>query len=128
MYSLSLIFFVCHFYFRYTTPRKDTAPLPPQRKIIEERMVTREMTTPPVQGAPPTGPREQKQRITHEELTVEEMRKQGGAPVPYSAPPPMNEYRYEEEMLPPPDEYHFEEKRTEMVSVPPDSMDSRKSE
>lgn len=112
--------------YRYTTPRKDTAPLPPQRKIIEERMVTREMTTPPVQGAPPTGPREQKQRITHEELTVEEMRKQGGAPVPYSAPPPMNEYRYEEEMLPPPDEYHFEEKRTEMVLVPPDSMDSRK--
>ena len=48
--------------------------------------------------------------------------------MPYSAPPPMNEYRYEEEMLPPPDEYHFEEKRTEMVPVPPDSMDSRKSE
>lgn len=92
-------------------------------------MVTKETTTTPVQGAPPTGPREQKQRITHEELTVEEFRQQVGTPAgAYSTPPPKNEYRYEEEMLPPPDEYHFEEKRTEMVAVPPESVDSRKSE
>ena len=104
------------------------APTPPQRKIIEERTVTKEMHT-PAQGAPPTGPREPKQRITQEELTIEEVRKQGGTPAgAYSRPPPKNEYRYEEEMLPPPDEYHFEEKRTEMVAVPPDPMDSRKSE
>ena len=121
----------CHFfvYFpRYTTPRKEIAPTPPQRKIIEERTVTREMT-PPVEAAPSSGPREPKQRITQEELTIEEVRKQEGAPAgAYSRPPPSNEYRYQEEMLPPPDEYHFEEKRTEMVAVPPEAMDSRKSE
>lgn len=91
-------------------------------------MVTREMT-PPVQAAPPSVPLEPKQRITQEELTIEELRKQGGTPAgAYSRPTPKNEYRYEEEMLPPPDEYHFEEKRTEMVAVPPEAMDSRKSE
>ncbi|KAL9978718.1 hypothetical protein ACROYT_G016268 [Oculina patagonica] len=112
--------------YRYTTPRKEMAPTPPQRKIIEERMVTKEMHT-PAQSAPPTGPREPKQHMTQEELTIEEVRKQVGTPGgAYSRPPPKNEYRYEEEMLPPPDEYHFEEKRTEMVAVPPDSMDSRK--
>lgn len=83
----------------------------------------------PAQAAPPTGPREPKQHITQEELTIEEVRKQVGTPgMAYSRPPPKNEYRYEEEMLPPPDEYHFEEKKTEMVAMPPDSMDSRKSE
>ena len=118
----------CAYFTRYTTPRKEIPPTPPQRKIIEERMVTREMT-PPVQAAPPSVPREPKQRVTQEELTIEEVRKQGGTPAgAYSRPPPKNEYRYEEEMLPPPDEYHFEEKRTEMVAVPPDAMDTRKSE
>ena len=122
-YNLSFVYFP-----RYTTPRKEVAPTPPQRKIIEERMVTREMI-PPVQAAPPSGPREPKQRITQEELTIEEVRKLEGTPaVAYSRPPPSNEYRYQEEMLPPPDEYHFEEKRTEMVAVPPEAMDSRKSE
>ena len=119
--------FPCIFH-RYTTPRKEVAPTPPQRKIIEERMVTREKT-PPVQATPPSVPQEPKQRVTQEELTIEEVRKQGGTPAgAYSRPPPKNEYRYEEEMLPPPDEYHFEEKRTEMVAVPPDAMDSRKGE
>lgn len=102
--------------FSYTTPRKDPAPTPPQRKIIEERTVTKE-STPPVQEAPP------KQRVTQEEVTVEEIRRQD-----YSRPPLKNEYRYREEMLPAPDEYHFEEKKTEMVATAPDSMDSRKSE
>lgn len=100
--------------YRYTTPRKDPAPTPPQRKIIEERLVTKE-STPPVQEAPP------KQRVTQEEVTVEEIRKQD-----YSRPPLKNEYHYREEMLPAPDEYHFEEKKTEMAATAPDSMDSRK--
>ena len=68
-------------------------------------------------------PLEPKERITHEELTVEEVRRQ-----PYSRSPPKNEYRYQEEMLPPPDEYHFEEKRTDMMATVPESMDNRKSE
>ena len=68
-------------------------------------------------------PAEPKQRITQEELTVEEVRRQD-----YSTPPPTNEYQYHEELLPPPDEYHFEEKTTEMPAPAPDAMDSRKSE
>jgi len=106
--------------FRYTTPRKEAAPTPPQRKITEERMVMKE-TPLPAQETPPMRPLEPKQRITQEELTIE--RREA-----YSRPPATNEYRYQEEMLPPPDEHHFEEKRTEMVSTAPDSMDSRKSE
>ena len=85
-------------------------------------MVMKE-TPPPVQGAPPMRPAEPKQRITQEELTVEEVRRQD-----YSTPPPANEYQYHEEMLPPPDEYHFEEKRTEISAPAPEAMDSRKSE
>ena len=85
--------------------------------------------TPPVQAAPPSVPREPKQHTKLEEMTIEEARKQGETPAgAFSRPPPKNEYRYEEEMLPPPDEYHFEEKRTEMVAVPPNAMDNRKSE
>ena len=79
-------------------------------------------TPPPAQEAPPMRPMEPKQRITQEELTIEEVRRQ-----PYSKPPLKNEYRYQEEMLPSPDEYHFEEKRTDMLATAPDSMDSKKS-
>ncbi|XP_073234690.1 uncharacterized protein [Porites lutea] len=106
--------------YRYTTSRKEPAPAPPQRKIIEERMVMKE-TPPPAEEAPPLRPLEPKQRITQEELTIEEVRRQ-----PYSVPPPKNEYHYHEEVLPPPDEYHFEEKRTDLLSSAPDSMDTRK--
>ena len=106
---------------RYTTSRKEPAPTPPQRKIIEERMVMKE-TPPPAEEASPLRHLEPKQRITQEELTIEEVRRQ-----PYSVPPPKNEYHYHEEILPPPDEYHFEEKRTDLLASAPDSMDSRKS-
>ena len=76
----------------------------------------------PAEEAPPLRPLEPKQRITQEELTIEEVRRQ-----PYSVPPPKNEYHYHEEVLPPPDEYHFEEKRTDLLASAPDSMDTRKS-
>lgn len=84
-------------------------------------MVMKE-TPPPAEEAPPLRPLEPKQRITQEELTIEEVRRQ-----PYSVPPPKNEYHYHEEVLPPPDEYHFEEKRTDLLASAPDSMDTRKS-
>ena len=79
-------------------------------------------TPPPAEEAPPVRPLEPKQRITQEELTIEEVRRQ-----PYSVPPPKNEHHYHEEVLPPPDEYHFEEKRTDLLASAPDSMDTRKS-
>jgi len=84
-------------------------------------MVMKE-TPPPAEEAPPLRPLEPKQRITQEELTIEEVRRQ-----PYSVPPPKNEYHYHEEVLPPPDEYHFEEKRTDLLASAPGSMDTRKS-
>lgn len=122
IHVLTIIKGFCHLLnVRYTTSRKEPAPAPPQRKIFEERMVMKE-TPPPAEEAPPLRPLEPKQRITQEELTIEEVRRQ-----PYSVPPPKNEYHYHEEVLPPPDEYHFEEKRTDLLASAPDSMDTRKS-